>query len=286
LAGPDPLKLGLIAGGGPLPLLLAERCAAAGRPLFVVRLKGFAGAGFEAFDGAEAGIAELGRAIDLLRRAGCGAVCFAGIVARPDFAALKPDLRGLKALPGAIAAARHGDDALLRYLLAEFEREGFAVEGAHDVDAGLTLPEGPLGALAPGPEHAADVAAALAVARAIGALDIGQAAVVADGLVLAVEAQEGTAAMLGRCAELPAAVRGSADARRGVIAKAPKPIQERRMDLPVIGPETVERAAAAGLAGIAGEARGVLVVDRARTIEAADRLGLFVVGVAEPGAAR
>jgi DUF1009 family protein len=279
---PGGRKLGLVAGGGALPLTLAERCRAAGRPLYVIRLKGFAEPPLDAFDGAEAGVAELGRVFDHLRRAGCEAVCFAGLVARPDFAALKPDLRGLKVLPGAIAAARRGDDALLRFLLAEFEKEGFAVEGAQEVDDSLTLPEGPLGAVAPGPEHAHDVAQALSVARAIGGLDIGQGAVVADGLVLAVEAQEGTEAMLRRCAELPQALRGTAEARRGVLAKAPKPIQERRIDLPVIGPATVERAAAAGLAGVVGEARGILVVDRAGVIAAADRLGLFVLGVAPP----
>ena len=273
-------KLGLVAGGGPLPITLAERCRTAGREVFVVRLRGFADPALEAFDGGESGVVELGRVFDLLHRAGCTAVCLAGRVDRPDFSALKPDLRGLKAMPGLIAAARHGDDALLRYLLGEFEKEGFSVEGAHEVDAGLTLGVGPLGAIAPGPGHGADVAAALAVARAIGKLDIGQAAVVVDGLVLAVEAQEGTEAMLRRCAELPAALRGTAEARKGVAAKAPKPIQERRVDLPVIGPATVERAAAAGLAGIAGEAGGVIVIDRAATIAAADRLGLFVVGVA------
>jgi DUF1009 family protein len=273
-------KLGLIAGGGALPITLARRCRAAGRPLFVVRLRGFADPALLDFDGGEAGVVELGRVFDLLRGSACQAVCLAGRVDRPDFSTLKPDLRGLKAMPGLIAAARHGDDALLRYLVGEFEKEGFTVEGAHEVDAGLTLAEGPLGAHAPDAEHLADMAAALETARAIGRLDIGQAAVVAGGLVLAVEAQEGTEAMLRRCAELPAALRGTPEARKGVVAKAPKPIQERRVDLPVIGPDTVERAAAAGLAGIAGEAGGVLVIDRAATIAAADRLGLFVVGVA------
>lgn len=272
------VKLGLVAGGGRLPIALAQRCRAAGRPLFVVRLTGFADAALGEFDGGEAGVVELGRVFALLHGAKCEAVCLAGQVARPDFSALKPDLRGLKAMPGLIAAARRGDDALLRYLVGEFEKEGFPVEGAHQVDAGLTLPLGPLGAHAPDERRLADVALALQVARAIGRLDIGQAAVVADGLVLAVEAQEGTEAMLRRCAELPAALRGSAEARKGVVGKAPKPIQERRVDLPVIGPDTVERAAAAGLAGIVGEAGGVLVLDRVGTIAAADRLGLFVVG--------
>lgn len=273
------MKLGLIAGGGALPVTLAERCMAAGRPLFVLRLKGFADPALLRFEGAEVGLAELGGAIAALKRAGCGAVCMVGDVARPDFAALKPDLRGLRALPGAIAAARQGDDALLRFLLGEFEREGFRVEGAHEVAAGLTLAPGPLGRHAPTPEQQADLNRAMETARALGRLDVGQGAVVCDGVVLAVEAQEGTDAMLARVADLPAALHGSPGALRGVLAKAPKPIQELRMDMPVIGVRTVEGAAAAGLAGIAGEAGAVLVLDREAVAARADALGLFVYGV-------
>lgn len=271
-------KLGLIAGGGALPEALAERCRRAGRPLFVLRLTGFAAPGLERFDGASCGIAEIGRAVKLLRAAGCEAVCFAGVVARPDFAALKPDLRGLALLPAAIAAARRGDDALLRVVLEAFEAEGFRVEGAHEVDAGLAVGPGALGVHAPGEEDGPDLRHALRIARTMGELDIGQGAVVCAGLVLAVEAQEGTDAMLRRCAELPVALRGRAGARRGVLAKAPKPIQERRVDLPTLGVATVEAASDAGLAGVVVEAGGALVVDRAETIAAADRLGLFIWG--------
>ena len=123
-----------------------------------------------------------------------------------------------------------------------------------------------------------DIDRALAVARAIGQMDIGQGAVVVRGLVLAVEAQEGTDGMLARCAELPAALRGSAGAPIGVLAKAPKPIQERRVDMPTIGVATVMAATRAGLAGIVGEAGALLVIDRAAVIRAADSLGLFVLG--------
>lgn len=272
-------KLGLIAGGGGLPLEIASACERGGRPYFVIRLKGSAGPELEAFPGAEVGIAELGKCIKTLKRAGCEAVCFAGQVARPDFAALKPDLRGIVALPGIVAAARRGDDALLRALLAEFEKEGFVVEGADEAVGDLRLPAGPLGAVAPGAEHAEDIARALEVAREIGRLDIGQGAVVCDGLVLAVEAQEGTDAMLRRVAELPEDIRGRPGASRGVLAKAPKPIQETRVDLPTIGLGTVQRAARAGLAGIVGEAGRLLVLDRAEMIALADELGLFIVGV-------
>jgi DUF1009 family protein len=275
-------KLGLIAGGGALPVSLAARCAATGRPFFVVRLKGMADAELAHYAGADIGIAEIGKLFSTLQRQACETVCFAGVVKRPDFAALKPDLRGLTLLPGVAAAARHGDDALLRHLLGLFEREGFGIEGAHEVDQAMTLPPGPLGRYTAGAEHAGDLTQAIAAARTLGELDIGQAVVVAGGLVLAVEAQEGTQAMLQRCAELPAHLLGAPGRRLGVLVKWPKPIQDRRVDLPVFGSDTLERAAAAGLAGIAGEAGGVLLLQREELIAAADRLGLFVEGI-RPG---
>ncbi len=277
-------KLGLIAGGGNLPVEIAQYCERAGRPFFIVRLKGFAGEEIARFPGEDIGIAELGKCFKALKRAGCKAVTLVGTVDRPDFKSLTPDLRGLMALPGVIAAARQGDDALLRQLLGEFEKEGFVVEGAHEVMGDLTLSAGPLGAVTPSDEQMADVQHALRVARAIGQLDVGQGAVVCDGLVLAVEAQEGTDAMLRRVAELPRNIRGTAEAPRGVLAKAPKPIQETRIDLPTIGLNTIQRAAQAGLAGVAGEVGRLLVLDREAVIVLADELGIFVVGV-EPSSA-
>jgi DUF1009 family protein len=273
------LKLGLIAGGGELPITLAKQCREADRPLFVVRLKGIADPRLGEFEGADIGIAEIGKAFSALKKAGCQAVCLAGMVRRPDFSALKPDLRGLTLLPGAIAAARKGDDALLRFLLGAFEAEGFLIEGAHEVAAGLTLSVGPLGQVAPGAEDMADIRKAFHVAGEIGRMDIGQGAVVCRGLVLAVEAQEGTDAMLARCAALPAPLRGEQSHPVGVLAKRPKPIQEQRVDLPAIGVQTVVGAAQAGLRGVVGEAGKVLVLDRKAVAEAADRLGLFVYGL-------
>lgn len=275
-------KLGLIAGGGGLPVEIARHCERAGRPLFVVRLKGFAGDGLADFAGAEVGLAELGKCFKALKRAGCRSVCLAGNVARPDFSTLVPDLRGLMVLPRAVAAARRGDDALLRLLVSEFEKEGFQVEGAHQVMDDLSLPAGPLGARSPDEDALADVRTALGAARAIGALDIGQAAVAARGVVLALEAQEGTDAMLARVADLPAHLKGRPGAGVGVLAKAPKPIQETRVDLPTIGLATVQAVARAGLAGIVGEAGRLLVLDREAVIAAADELGVFILGVEAP----
>lgn len=272
-------KLGLIAGGGSLPVSLARYCHAIGRDVFVVRLKGFSSPELAEFPGANVGLAELGRGVRVLKQAGCESVCLAGNVSRPDFQSLIPDLRGLAAMPGAIAAARRGDDALLSFLVTEFEKEGFVVEGADTVAVGLTLPAGPLGAFSARPGDERDIEGAMSAARAIGLIDAGQAAVCCEGLILALEAQEGTDAMLARVGQLPSAIRGSRENRRGVLAKVCKPGQERRVDLPTIGPRTIKGAADAGLAGIVGEASQILVVERAEVVALADALGLFVLGL-------
>jgi DUF1009 family protein len=272
-------KLGLIAGGGALPVTLARHCVAIGRPVFVIRLKGFADAQLQQFDGRDLGIGHLGAAIDALRASGCEAVCLAGIVARPDLRNLRPDLRGLSALPGAVSAAAKGDDALLTFLLSEFEGEGFVGEGAHEVMADLALTSGALGRHRPRRSDQLDIRRALDAAAAIGRLDAGQSAVSCEGLILALEAQEGTDAMLERVAHLPHAIRGDPKHRRGVLAKACKQGQERRVDLPTIGPGTIRRAAEAGLAGVVGETGLTLVLERDRVIALANDLGIFVVGV-------
>jgi hypothetical protein len=272
-------KLGLIAGGGALPVSLARHCRAIGRPLFVIRLAGFAEPSLAEFEGCELGVARLGAAFAALRAAGCEAVCFSGAVSRPDLSALQPDMRGLAALPGAIKAARRGDDGLLSYLVGEFEKEGFVAEGAHEVMAALVLRPGALGRHRPRHGHRSDIARAMGAAKVIGGLDAGQGAVCCEGLILALEAQEGTDAMLERVAALPIEIRGTPERRRGVLAKASKPGQERRVDLPTIGPGTIRRAGRAGLAGVAGEAGLTLVLERATVMALADELGLFVVGV-------
>jgi hypothetical protein len=263
--------LGLIAGGGRLPVQIAESRRAEGQEVFVVRLKGAADPELAEFPGVDAGLAELGRTVKALRRAGCERVCFAGKVERLDPSTLKPDFAALKYLPGVAAAARQGDDALLRAILSVFESEGFKIEGVGEAGRALLLGAGPLGRLAAGPEHQADIALALAEARAAGEIDAGQGAVARDGVLLAAEGLDGTDAMLERLAP--------SDARRGVLAKIPKPNQDLRVDIPTIGVRTIENAARAGLAGIVGRAGDLLVVDKPAVIEAADRLGLFVVGV-------
>lgn len=271
-------RLAIVAGAGALPVHLATHCASTGQAYFVARIAGMADAALDAHPGVTFALGEMGARFKALKDAGCDAVTFAGVVRRPDFRTLKLDARAALMLPKVMAAARKGDDALMRAILDEFEREGFSIVGPEEAVEALLAPRGALGALTPDADARADIAKAAAVAATLGAWDVGQGAVVCDGFVLALEAAEGTDAMLARVAALPEAVRGTPDARRGVLVKRAKPVQDRRIDLPTIGLSTLEGAARAGLAGIAVEAGGALVVDRAAIAVRADALGLFVIG--------
>lgn len=275
---PEWRKLGIIAGGGDLPVLLAEHCAAAERPYFVARISPYASPALEAHPGVTLGIGAMGARMHAMRGAGVDTVVLIGQVPRPDLRTVELDDGARAMLPAIIAAMPQGDDALLRAVLAEHERLGFRVIGADAVMAELLAPAGVWGAVQPTPEQIEDIRKGAEVAAAAGAFDIGQGVVVCDGLVLAVEAQEGTDAMLARVAHLPGAIRGTPQARRGVLVKRPKPIQERRIDLPTIGARTILGAAQAGLSGVAVEAGGALVVRREELLAEADRSGLFVYG--------
>ncbi len=266
-------KLGVIAGAGALPRLLAEAAGEA----FVVRLAGVADAAFDLRNSAECGLAEAGKILRALKDSNCDAVTLAGVVRRPDFSKLRPDWRGAALLPRVIAAAGKGDGAMLAVLVETLEVEGFLVVGADEVLASLAAPKGPIGALEPTEEQWTDIRKAAAIVAALGPFDVGQAAVVASGFTLAIEAAEGTDGVLARCAALPASARGG-DRRNGVLLKRPKPGQELRVDLPTIGADTVRGAHAAGLAGVAVEAGLTLVIDRDAVAREADRLGLFAYG--------
>jgi DUF1009 family protein len=271
-------KLGIIAAGGELPLALAEHCAAEGRAYFVARVTPFAAPALDLHPGAAHDLGAMGARMDALKQAGCDAIVIVGQAPRPDFSKLNFDEAGMAMAPALAAAAGQGDDALLRALLEQHAKAGFVIVGADEVMAAMAAAAGALGARAPSQADRTDIALAARVVAAVGALDIGQAAVVCAGLVLGVEAQEGTDALLVRVGGLPAPLRGAPEARRGVLVKRPKPNQERRIDLPVIGVTTIAGAAAAGLAGIAVEAGGALLVRRAALIAAADAAGLFVYG--------
>ena len=275
------MKIGLIAGAGDLPQAVIEGCHVGGHEICVVTLEGTK-AVISGVPSIEKHAAKLGAISKYFKKHGCTHVCFAGAIERPDFAKLKPDWTGFKVLPRVIAAAKLGDDALLSNLLSAFESQGFEIIAPQKLCAELLMPAGYVSAAQMTTIHRADSEKACRVAREIGALDIGQGAIVCRGLVLAVEAQEGTDAMLERIVNLPANLRGTAGARTGVLAKMIKPGQETRVDLPTIGPRTVELAAAAGLAGIVLEAERSFVLSRESVTQLADKHGVFIAGL--PGA--
>jgi len=266
-------KLAILAGGGPLPLRLARVVQEQGRAVFVVAFEGQTDAdGLDAFAHMWTRFGAAGTVIRRLRAEGVEEIVFAGPVTRPSLGSVMPDLwtAGFIARVGVRAL---GDDGLLKAIAGALEDEGFRVRGLHDfLDSLLTLP-GPVGQLKPDETAWSDIARGIEVARGLGALDVGQGAVVQQGIVLAAEAIEGTDAMLGRCAAVARPGPG------GVLVKMAKPQQDRRLDLPTIGVTTVVNAHAAGLRGIAVEAGASLMVERGAVAQAADRLGLFVVGI-------
>jgi hypothetical protein len=270
------VKLGIFAGGGELPLRIIEACRASERAVFVLAFEGAADpAVASGVPHAWVRLGAAGEALRLLREHGVEEVVFAGGVKRPSLLSLRPDWRAAKFF-ARVGYRALGDDGLLSAVIREFESEGFRVIGADDILGSALAPLGPLGRHRPDAQAEDDIAVGFRIVRALGVLDIGQAAVVQQGLVLGVEAIEGTDALIARCAALHREGPG------GVLIKAPKPGQERRADLPTIGRRTVEAAASAGLRGIAIEAGASLVLDRAALVAAADRTGLFVVGIALP----
>jgi len=273
--------LGIIAGGGDLPLAIAESARDAGRPAFVIALTGSADAWVESWPHEWVSLGEVRKVLRALRGAKVADIVLAGKLARPKFHEIKLDAKGVMVAPRIIAAARKGDDALLRSILDLMEREGFNPVGSAEAAPGLLAPAGTIGRKAPSKDEEEDVATAFRIVRLLGSLDIGQAAVVCEGLTLAVEAAEGTDAMIARVGTLSRRIRGTAEKRRGVLVKAPKPTQDRRVDLPVIGVQTVRNAAAVGLVGIAVEAGGALILRKHEVVAEADKLGLFLIGVPE-----
>lgn len=266
--------LGIIAGGGTLPLRIATAAQSAGREVFIVGLEGHADP--KALAGFPHVILRVGAAARMLRRLkaeGCTDLVMAGPVRRPSFFEIRPEADGMRLLARVGRAAFAGDDGLLKAVIRVLGEEGFRILGAHEVLDDLIGHTGLLTEIAPDDAALADVARGVAVARAMGAADIGQGCVVQDGFVLAVEAAEGTDAMLSRCGPLARPGPG------GVLVKLVKPGQERRADLPTIGIETVRRAAEAGLRGLAFEGGGTILMDRAGTIAAANAAGLFLLGL-------
>lgn len=271
--------LGILAGSGRLPLAIAAAAQATGRPVHIVGIDGFADKDIANYSHEHVNLGQVGRMIGSFQRAGCQDMIIAGALLRPNLWTLKIDGGFFRAIGTVLKLTRGGDDSILRRIVRFFEAQGFSVCGVPDVAPNLLAPTGALGRIEPTAEQRKAIARGTALVRALGAFDIGQAVVVTPSGVIAVEGVRGTDAMLHDAAEHARSVGGVRD---GVLVKLPKPDQEMRVDLPVIGPATIEAALHAGLAGVAIRAGQSLVLDQEETIRRADASGLFVIGLDGP----
>lgn len=271
--------LTIIAGGGKLPLTIAEAAISVGRPVHIFALRGAAGPEIEKFSHSWVNFGQIGRVLSVSKAENFREMVIVGTVRRPKFSDLRIDLGALLNLPALLRWVTGGDNSVLTGIIGFFESKGFKVLGAHEIVPELMAGPGLFTKRRPGRADHTDIAIGVKVIAALGRLDVGQATVVSHKYVLAVEAAEGTDRMLQRCGELNKWARLDRRRRSGVLVKCAKPGQERRIDLPTVGPDTIRHVADAGLAGIALAADDVLIVDREKFIKAADDAGLFVIGV-------
>ena len=267
------LVLGVIAGTGDLPVRLINFCRQTNRPFFVLGIEGQTPAStLQDTPHRVVRLGAVGTALEALREAGVAEIIFAGGVKRPSLLTLKPDSMGLSLL-GRLSRHAFGDDGLLRGLSDWFEEQGFKVIAVNALLTDLLADHGILGKFQPDELAQKDIERGVMVARALGQVDVGQAVVVQQGIVLGVEAIEGTDALIQRSGQL------RRDGLGGVLVKLCKPGQDRRFDLPTIGVETVTRAASVGLRGIAIQAGSVIILGREQVIERANESGIFLVGI-------
>ena len=276
--------LAIVCGGGSLPAAVANAAQRQGRRVVLIGLRGAADpAVVSAFPHHWIGIGQFGRFVRYARAEGCRDVVLIGSLVRPPIRGTRLDFLTFRLLPRIIRAYRNGDDQLLSGIARIMEDYGFRLLGAHEVAPEILMPHGALSRRRPSENDRWDIKQGLALLRATGPFDVGQAAIVSDNRVLAIEAAEGTDRMLAKLIELRSTGQIHAREGAGVLIKAPKAGQDRRFDLPSIGPLTVEGVAQAGLAGIAVLAGSAVVAEPDRIAQAADRANVFVVGVSADG---
>jgi len=281
-----PRVVGIVAGGGSLPREISEHVIASGGMVHIVAIDGESDTDLSAFPLTRVGWAQIGGMVRALKNAGCSELVIVGAVRRPDLGAIKPDLGFFLNLPSIVRiVASGGDDSVLTRVVRFFEGKGFNVVAPWAVAPALLIDEGPLGRLQAEAHELVDIARGFNVVRALGPFDVGQAVVVTDGRIEAIEGAENTDAMLARIALRRRQQGGSSGVRGGVLVKRPKPRQELRIDMPAIGPATIDRALDAGLRGIAVLAKGAIAAERALLVRRADEGGVFVQGVADRAAA-
>ena len=264
-----------------MPQLMIEACLSQKLPFFVLALENQTDpALLKDVPHAWNRLGAVGKSIEILHSNGVTCVVLAGSVKRPSWLELRPDFKAAEVL-ALLGAKAFGDDGILKGLVAYLEKEGFSVVGPHEILGAILAESGPITHNVPTPKDLEDITRAFTVAKALGAVDVGQGVVVQQGIVLAVEAVEGTDLMLSR---IPAArERVVGLGYGGVLVKVSKPHQELRVDLPTIGLQTLEWVYRCKLNGIALEAKKCLIMDREALLERANEWGIFIYGVNDEG---
>lgn len=266
-------KIALLAGAGSLPVLVAQAAKDQHKDIFIIPLKGIADEEWvKAYPHEWVGMAKFGHLYDLLKREQITHLIMAGHVKRPSFGELIPDWTGIRTVYRLQRHHMQGDDAILRFIADEIERQGVKVIGADELYHDGVMPAGVMTKIKPDTDFQADIDYVLPIIREWAERDQGQSIVVQQKLVLGVEAIEGTSELIARCGTY------KRKGRAPVLVKIKKPQQDRRVDLPTIGPETIRQAIAAGFAGIAVEAGNALFLHAPLAVEEANKHGLFIVG--------
>jgi len=270
-------KLGIIAGSGNFPERVIAAAHSEGRDIFVIAFDGETDMpSITSVPHAWVHLGHIGHAIRILKQENIHDIILAGKVRRPVLPSLRFDIQGLKLLSRIAKSQLYGDNAIFSTIVGFLEDSGFTVHGADSIFTELVAPEGIMGTIIPNTSQLNDIAIGAKAASIIGSLDIGQAVIVQNSIILGVEAIEGTDALMERCAKLQSPGKG------GVLIKMKKPMQESRIDLPAIGITTIINAHHAGLSGIAIQAGGAIIIDRQSVIRKANELGLFVTGIIKP----
>lgn len=268
-------KIGILAGGGDLPAKIIEKCQQEGKSLFVITFKEQdKPTNFDSLadnEHAEFGLGSVGSVIKRMKAEGVEEVVLAGYIKKPSLFNLNLDLTGVKILA---RVAVHHDDKLLRAIATELEKKGFELLGAHDICDDLLIGNEILNGTKIAEEKSDDIVLGIKIAHEIGKLDIGQAVIVKDKVILGVEAVEGTDELIERCADL----RGK-EGKGGLLIKMSKPQQNLNLDMPSIGVKTIEKLAELNYDGVVVSANSTIFLDKAKSIELAKKNNLLVAGV-------
>ena len=261
-------SLGIIAGSGDLPVILSNSVENA----FVIGIDGFCNPENYSVDCQLHGLSKIGTILKTLKDKNITDIVIAGGIKRPALSSLRPDVMGAK-LIARLALKGGGDDKALRIILSFLEEQGFVIKSVEDILGSQTVEKKVLTQKKPNDVHMGDIACGVEILDATSALDIGQGVIIQEGLVLAIEAIEGTDEMIKRTKKM------MRDGSSPVLVKMIKKNQSRSADLPTIGVDTIKNLHAIGGSGIAVSSDGIIILNKKSVVEMANKLDLFIIGV-------